>query len=61
MKKNLLALAVAGATTAPMLAQADAALYGNMRPRLRPAQPTYWDWRAVSKQINRKRTQQVPK
>ncbi|WP_010323666.1 hypothetical protein [Marinobacterium stanieri] len=35
MKKSKLALAVAGATTAPMLAQADAVLYGNMRPQLR--------------------------
>lgn len=55
MKKSKLALAVAGATTAPMLAQADAALYGNMRPRLRPAQPQYWDWRQASKDMNRRK------
>lgn len=31
MKKSLIALAVAGALTAPMVAQADATLYGSMR------------------------------
>ncbi|MGB0467177.1 MAG: porin [Pontibacterium sp.] len=31
MKKSLIALAVAGALTAPMIAQADATLYGSMR------------------------------
>ena len=31
MKKSLIALAVAGAMTAPMIAQADATLYGSFR------------------------------
>ncbi|MGY8869897.1 MAG: hypothetical protein ACKVJE_05605, partial [Pseudomonadales bacterium] len=31
MKKSLIALAVAGALTAPMVAQADATLYGSLR------------------------------
>ena len=34
MKKSLIALAVAGALTAPMIAQADATLYGSMRVEL---------------------------
>ena len=34
MRKNKLALAIAGATTAPMVAQADAVLYGNLRNEL---------------------------
>ena len=34
MKKSLIALAVAGALTAPMIAQADATLYGSMRLEL---------------------------
>lgn len=55
MKKSKLALAVASTTTAPMLAQADAALYGSMRPQLRPAQPKYWCWRTASKQMNRRK------
>ncbi|SIQ14758.1 hypothetical protein SAMN05421647_102440 [Marinobacterium stanieri] len=59
MKKSKLALAVAGAMTAgfraPVTAQADAALYGSLRPKLRPAQPQYWDWRQVSKDMNRRK------
>ncbi len=34
MKKSLIALAVAGALTAPMVAQADATLYGSLRIKL---------------------------
>ncbi len=34
MKKSLIALAVAGAMTAPMIAQADATLYGSLRVKL---------------------------
>jgi len=52
VKKSKLALAVAGA---PAIAHADAKLYGRTRPQLRPAQQQYWDWRAVSRQINRSR------
>lgn len=54
MKKSKLALAVAGAMTAPIVAQADAVLYGSTRTHLRPPQPKYWDWRAVSRQMNRR-------
>jgi len=80
MKKSKLALACAGAMTAPMTAQADAVLYGpglitiddpDMREIERqlhwgrvesvtqthepqPVPSTYWDWRAVSRQINRR-------
>lgn len=55
MKKSKLALAVAGTMTAPITAQADAVLYGSMRSQLRSAQPKYWDWRAVSRQMNRRK------
>ncbi|WP_100169850.1 porin [Marinobacterium stanieri] len=34
MKKSLIALAVAGAMTAPMIAQADATLYGSLRVKM---------------------------
>lgn len=54
MKKNQLALAIAGTMTAPVVAQADAVFYGSMRSQLRSAQPQYWDWRAVSRQMNRR-------
>ena len=52
-KKNR--LTVAGAMTAPMVAQADAVLYGNTHTTLKPVRSTYWDWRAVSRQMNRRR------
>ena len=34
MKKSLIALAVAGALTAPVIAQADATLYGSLRAKV---------------------------
>jgi len=40
MKKSLIALAVAGALTAPMVAQADATLYGSMRLAVQSADDT---------------------
>jgi len=52
-KKNR--LTVAGAMTAPITAQADAVMYGSMRASLEPVRPTYWDWRAVSRQMNRRK------
>jgi len=55
MKKSKLALAVAGTMTSPITAQADAVMYGSMRAQLKPARPTYWDWRAVSRQMNRRK------
>jgi predicted porin len=43
MKKSLIALAVAGALTAPMIAQADATLYGSFRVGLEQAEDSDLD------------------
>ncbi len=51
MKKSLIALAVAGALTAPMVAQADATLYGSFRVALMAADDQDWDLRDESTRI----------
>eukprot|EP00764_Aduncisulcus_paluster_P003306 gnl/Carplike_NY0171/1506_a2047_735.p1 GENE.gnl/Carplike_NY0171/1506_a2047_735~~gnl/Carplike_NY0171/1506_a2047_735.p1 ORF type:complete len:325 (-),score=54.44 gnl/Carplike_NY0171/1506_a2047_735:104-1078(-) len=51
MKKSLIALAVAGAMTAPIVAQADATLYGSFRIGLHSAEDTDLDLRDESTRI----------
>lgn len=51
MKKSLIALAVAGAMTAPMVAQADATLYGSFRAALHSAEDTDLDLRDESTRV----------
>ena len=51
MKKSLIALAVAGAMTAPVVAQADATLYGSFRIGLHSAEDTDLDLRDESSRI----------
>ena len=51
MKKSLIALAVAGAMTAPIVAQADATLYGSFRVGLHSAEDTDMDLRDESTRI----------
>ncbi len=51
MKKSLIALAVAGALTAPMVAQADATLYGSFRVALMSADDQDLDLRDESTRI----------
>ncbi|GAA0686938.1 hypothetical protein GCM10009104_11160 [Marinobacterium maritimum] len=51
MKKSLIALAVAGAMTAPIVAQADATLYGSFRVGLHSAEDTDLDLRDESTRI----------
>lgn len=51
MKKSLIALAVAGALTAPMVAQADATLYGSFRVALMAADDQDLDLRDESTRI----------
>jgi predicted porin len=51
MKKSLIALAVAGALTAPMVAQADATLYGSFRVGLMSAEDQDLDLRDESSRI----------
>jgi len=47
MKKSLIALAVAGAMTAPMIAQADATLYGSIRVGLANVDTANGDWQVT--------------
>lgn len=56
MKKSLIALAVAGALTAPMVAQADATLYGSFRIGLMAADNQDLDLRDESTRIGIKGT-----
>lgn len=56
MKKSLIALAVAGALTAPMVAQADATLYGSFRVALMAADDQDLDLRDESTRIGIKGT-----
>jgi len=51
MKKSLIALAVAGAMTAPVVAQADATLYGSFRAALHSADDADLDLRDESTRI----------
>lgn len=51
MKKSLIALAVAGALTVPMVAQADATLYGSLRIKLKDSDATDMDVQDNSSRI----------
>jgi len=59
MKKSLIALAVAGALTAPMVAQADATLYGSLRVQIADADGAELDIQDNTSRIGIKATSEL--